>query len=183
VWAIRPRLARNAAIDTRIVFTSEARDAIVGVVATRIGAEAASNAWLALVGSVAAIGVVFAGAAACDETTREIVATRRNTDLTHRAGRVDVAQCVQVWARRTKRAGGAPRATASGSTQSAGTAVSTHAPRAVRATQSARAAGTTIDPSVRIYGGVAPNRRRDRGFTTAGHGCCNQQNVSKEAHG
>ena len=179
MWAIRPRLAGNAAIDTRIVLTREARDAVVGVVATRIDAQTASNDLVALVGRVAAIGVVFASAASCDKTTREIIATRGKADFTHGTGRVGVAQRIRVWTRRAERARGAPRATASapGATNSAGAAASCHAPRA---TESARAA---IDASVRIDGGVAPTRRRDSGFTTARHGGSGQQNVSKEAHG
>jgi hypothetical protein len=106
VWAIRSGLAGNAAIDTHLVLARKARKAVVGIVTTRLGAQTASNALIALVGRVAAIGRVVASAAARDETALDVIATRGptdfatggNADLTHGTGHVRVvAQCVLVW--------------------------------------------------------------------------------------
>ena len=107
MWAIRSGLAGNAAIDAHLVLARKARKAVVGVIATaRNGAQTASNALIAFVGRVAAIGIVVASAAARDETALDIDATRGQTDfaaggnavLTHGTGRVGVvAECVLVW--------------------------------------------------------------------------------------
>jgi hypothetical protein len=108
VWAIRSRLAGNAAIDARVVLARKTGEAVVGIVTIRLGGQTqtASNALVALVGRIAAIGIVVASAAARDKTPLDILATRGqtdfatggNADLTDRTGRVDVvAQGVLVW--------------------------------------------------------------------------------------
>jgi hypothetical protein len=139
VRAIGARLAGDPAIHTHIVLARKARKAIVGIVTTRIGAQTASNTLVALVGRVAAIGIVVAGAAARDEAALDIIATRGqtdfaaggNADLTDGTGHVGViAQCVLVWTCRatTEGCSGAPRAAPHGPTNSANAAVSSHAP-------------------------------------------------------
>jgi hypothetical protein len=88
---VRARLARNAAVRTDVVFTSKARDAIVGVATARLDAQATSDAQVARIGRVAAVLVVLATATAGDETTRQVLAARRKTDFADRAWLVGVA--------------------------------------------------------------------------------------------
>ena len=174
---VRARLAGDTAVDTGVALAGKSGDAIVGVVTARIGTQTASDAQVALVGRIAAVSLVLASATAGDKTTREVVAARRKTDLTHRARAVCVAQCVRVWTRRAERARGAPRAIDSAAATRA--AVSSHAPDA---TGSALA---PIDAAVQIDAGAAFGTGRKRGgsrFTTTGHSCSSQQNVSKETH-
>ena len=174
---VRARLAGDTAVDTGVALAGKPGNAIVRVVTAWIDAQAASDAQVALVGRIAAVGSVVASAAAGDETTREVVAAGRKTDLTHRAWAVCVAQGVRVWTRRAERARGAPRAIDSAA--ATGAAVSSHAPDA---TGSARA---PIDAAVQIDAGAAFRTWRKRGgsrFTTTGHSCSSQQNVSKETH-
>jgi hypothetical protein len=91
MWAVRARLARNAAVDTGAVLTSKARDAIVRVATARLDAQATSDAQVARISRVAAILVVVATATTGDETTRQVLAARRKTDFAHRAWLVGVA--------------------------------------------------------------------------------------------
>lgn len=187
--AIRTWLAGNATIDAYVVLAGKARNAIVGVIATRIDAQTAADALVALIGRIAAVRVVLAGAATRDETTREILAARRKTDFAHRAWVVGVAQRVRVWTGRAERARGAPRAI--GSAFAAGAASSARAANSARAAVSSHAPGSTnsagaaINATVQIDAGIAfraGRKRRSSGFTTTGRSCSGQKNASKETH-
>ena len=176
---VQARLAGDTAVDTGVALAGKAGNAIVRVVTARIATQAASDAQVALVGRIAAVGSVVASAAAGDETTREVVAAGRKTDLTHRAWAVCVAQRVRVWTRRAERARGTPRAIDPAAANSTGADVSSHAPDA---TGSSRA---PVDAAVQIDASAAFRTGRKRGgsrFTTTGHSCSSQQNVSKETH-
>ena len=108
--AVRTGLAGNPTIGAHPVLACKARDAVVGVIATRTGAKAAPDGQIAFVGWIGAIVVVLAPAAARDETARKVIAARREADFTDGAcvARIRVAERVGVWARWAKRAGGAP---------------------------------------------------------------------------
>jgi hypothetical protein len=180
---VRARLAGDTAIDAGFALAGKSGDAIVGVVTARIGTQTASDAQVALVGRIAAVSFVLASATTGDKTTREVVAARRKTDLTHCARIGCVAQCVRVWTRRAERARGAPRAiesaAATRAANSTGAEVSSHAPDA------AGSALAPIDAAVQIDASAAFRTGRKRGgsrFTTTGHSCSSQQNVSKETH-
>ncbi|MBW2190739.1 MAG: hypothetical protein JRG93_14325 [Deltaproteobacteria bacterium] len=69
VRAIGARFAGDPTVHARIALAGKARNAVVGIVATGIDAQAASNTQVALVSRIAAVVVVLAGAATGDETT------------------------------------------------------------------------------------------------------------------
>jgi len=104
------RLTGGPAIHACVAFACEARNAVVGVVATGLAAQATSDAEVALICRIAAVIIVLAAAATGDETSREIVASREKADFPGRARVVLVAQGIHVRASGTKGAGIAPRA-------------------------------------------------------------------------
>jgi hypothetical protein len=180
VRAIGARFAGNPAILARIALAGKARNAIVGVVATGLATQTAFNAEVALVCRIAAVVVVLASAATDDETTRELIAPRQKADFTGRTRGVLVAQRVHIRASGAKGAGVAPRAA---SVRAAVWVATVGAP--VEDAPVVYRAVARVNAAVQIDTGVASHIRRERrgsGFTTAGHSCSSQQNVSKETH-
>ena len=179
---VRTRLARNAAVDAGAVLASKARNAIVGVVTARLDAQTTLDAQVARVGRVAAVLVVLAAATTGDETTRASPRSPSKDRL--RPPRT-------AGPRRIVRPGlGTPGKARWSCTMGHRLRLRSHQARRCpsvlrcRRPPPARAV-TAIDARVRIDAGTALRTGRKRGgsrFTTAGHSCSGQQNVSKETH-
>jgi len=108
VGAVGAGFAGHTAVDTSAALAGKARNAVVGVVATGLGAQTPTDAWVALVRGLAAVLVHVAGSAPGDEAAREVVATGGQTDLADPAWGVVVAEGSRVRARRTEHAGVTP---------------------------------------------------------------------------
>jgi len=88
VRTVHAAVTGSSPIHTCVAFACEPGDAVVGVFATRIDPQAPVDGLVAGVCGVPAVIVVLAGAAARDETTRDIAAPGGKADLSDGTRRV-----------------------------------------------------------------------------------------------
>jgi hypothetical protein len=109
VRTVGKSFARNPPVDTGVVLTREARNAVVGIIATGLDAETAVNGLVTCIGRISTVLVLRADPATDDDAARKVFANGWNTVLTDGAGVVGVAQGVRiraVWTARTSLAPG-----------------------------------------------------------------------------
>jgi hypothetical protein len=169
--AIQLGSARRSPVDAFPFLACEAGHTVVGVVASGLDSETATDQRLAGVVGVATVLVVFACAAAGNEAPEEVLAARRQTNFAGRAWVLGVAEKLGVWTRGTEGARVAPWAAAVGQA-----AVGRRA-----AVDRAVEVDTTIEIDRCIASRIGGKRRRI-GSAAAHRACGDQANVSKESH-
>jgi hypothetical protein len=183
VRTVRALRAGQTTVYTGAIFTSETRDTIVRVVATRLNTKAPSDGSLAPVRRVGTVGVGVASAAPSHEAAREVLATGRQANFAYGTRGLVIAKLGRIRTGGTQLRGLAPGAAAI-----RGAAIGSGVGEA--AVEPAIFEAPIIGRGVQVRAGIW-NRsiandsgwdRRGRGFTTAGHGQSDQQSVSKEAH-